>query len=589
MTSTSPFWCAESIVVSVSGPQGRSTTVIEQPFARIGSHTRSEIVLTAPGVDARSLYLHATSEGVYCVRMQPLQGMAVGSGTWLKPDETLCVGPYEISARLQRPSARPPPRVGLTAWGSAPPPLPVCEVSSQGNVRDKRRFRARLNLVGRKRDLALQIQGQQVSGCHCALFWESGKLWCIDLLSSNGTLVEERLIDCALVAMGESIQVGEFSIELKRLSRATARPSSWRTGESDEELLAGEADHQVELPGSLAQTSSVASGDTRQSPPGPWKLSVSEPAPVATQATELLRITHEELRQDQERLREEFSRRSRQLVAQRQQLDQQWIDATQAVASQVSRLQDESALLAAQRLEMAKLRADWEEQRRLLTSELLALQQELPQLQGLLPRPEGVEPQSSPAGVLAAPATVDEAGNARELVLPDQESPRHNFTAPEFVRDPRPEKLQAKTVIEGTYVVEKEEPPPRYSQARINPELPSGRRPAAGSIALTDTQASAPSTDREAPFLPPAGSPSHALVVSESDPAGELSRESSADRRTARRKARAEQNRTGEFVTDQLVLREVTQQFWLRMLWCLAATVAAAALLAIGYIVLTAQ
>jgi len=45
MTATSTYWCTESLLVTIDGPTGRSTIAIDKPFARIGSHAKSEVVL----------------------------------------------------------------------------------------------------------------------------------------------------------------------------------------------------------------------------------------------------------------------------------------------------------------------------------------------------------------------------------------------------------------------------------------------------------------------------------------------------------------------------------------------------------------
>ena len=553
MTSIPAYWCAESLVVTVNGPQGRLTTVIDKPYARVGSHEGSEVLLSGPGIDARSLYLHATSEGVFCVRLQAGNGGTLGSGSWLEANEWLRLGPYGISARLQRETTGPHPRVGLTAWGSASPPLPVCEISIEGKVRDKRRFRARLNLIGRRRELALQMLGQQVSSCHCALFWDSGRLWCIDLLSSNGTLLNGQAIDCALLEIGSSLVIGEFSLKFKRLSRSTPRQSSWRTGDSDEDIEAPSPASSGDNPPAdlLAQTISVATSDAGQAEPD-----AAEPLPAVhldpqvVPANELIVPSDAERRTEQPQLQEESPGRSLRLLEQRQQLDLQLQQVKEEVAAQVSLLQSESALLAAQRQEMARLRGEFETQRQVLTEDLLALQQQT------LQRSSAAEPPKHPPlrDHSPAPQEIVPRPDLDEEALPALEFPaaHEGSEGGQAVTDARryspANQPDPGTIIEASYVVEKE-----ANVGRSRPAVGEGQDLAIVNRAESSHEATA-------------GSLSAPRVIG--------------------RKALVEPDELGAFVADRLTSPDVAHRWWLRVLWGVAALASLAALIALGYFVL---
>ncbi len=578
MASIPEYWCDESLVVTINGPHGLSTTTIDKPYARIGSHARSEIRLSGPGVDPRSLYLHATREGVYCVRVQATEGGTLGDGFWLKADERLRVGPFEISARLPRVVAEPPPRIGLTAWGSAVPPLPVCEISSDGKVRDKRRFRARLNLVGRRRELALQMLGQQVSSCHCALFWDSGRLWCIDLLSSNGTLLNGQLIDCAPLEMGNSLIIGEFSLQFKRLSRSTPRQSSWRSGDSDDDLP---ADPRDEAPADLGtQTASVAAGDTGKAEPSPLEnLPTPSLEPEVSPENDMILPSLAEPRPDQQQLQEESSRRSRRLIEQRQQLDQAWQRANEEVAAQVTFLQSESALLAAQRQEMARLRAEFEMQRRTLTEDLLALQQQqLPQPQGPLdPRPHpalGSQSTASQEFNLVAHRPLGEENLPAADHFTEQSDFAGGQAAVDAGRYSPANPSTAITIIEGSYVVERQTPGTWLSQRSPFPSRPHSGPPAATEQGLS---------------LPSSGDGASRAIASLAAIASDAAASDSSSPRVMGPKTRIEPDQLGAYVADRLTHGNATHRFWLRVLWGVAAIASLTALAALGYVVLRSQ
>ena len=574
MTSTSEYWCAESLVVTVNGPQGQSTSVIGKPFARIGSHPRSEVVLSGLGIEPRSLYLHATGEGVFCVRLQAANDGIVGAGSWLDQDESLRVGPYELFVRLQRKVPRPAPQVGVTAWGSAPPPLPVCEISSGEKVIDKRRFRARLNLVGRRRELALQMLGQQVSSCHCALFWDSGRLWCIDLLSSNGTFLDGQPIDCAVCEINNSLFIGEFSLQFKRLSQSTPRQSAWRTGESDEDTpvppAAGSKDDSpADL---LAQTVSIATGDTGDAVPGHAKsLATRNLEPQDLPGNDLIVPPRPE--QPATQLQEKLLQGSQQLIEQRRQLDQQWARANEEVAAQVSFLQTESALLAAQRQEMARLRAEFEMRRRALTEDLLALQQQSPQQIPADPRPHlalGNHPAMPQEFNLVARQASHAESSASEASA-EQEGSSDRQTGVDAGLYSPSSPPSARTIIEASYVVEKEATGPWHSQPAHLPARSLSDPPA-------DTE---PGLSR-----PASGDAPHRALVNLAAVSPAAAASDSASPRVMGRSARVEPDELGTFVADRLTHRDAPHRFWLRVLWGVAALASLVALAALGYVAL---
>ncbi len=223
------LWADEQLVVTVDGPGGVRELVVAKPFARVGGHPDSEVVLDAPGVAKRALYLHATCDGVFCLDLDMEDSVAQKRGRWLREDEAVRVGPYALTARLASAAGRggsPPP--SPVAWGSAGVPLPVINVHCQRLLKDKRRFRARLNLVGRRPQCALQLRGARVSSFHCALFWDQRRLWCVDLLSSNGTQLNGEKFDCGELLLNDRLDVGEFTLVYYRWSPRRSMQPGWQ-------------------------------------------------------------------------------------------------------------------------------------------------------------------------------------------------------------------------------------------------------------------------------------------------------------------------------------------------------------------------
>jgi len=218
-----PLWCEQNLIVTVDSPDGHTETVIEKPFARIGSHRESEIVLPHPEVPARSLYLHATDAGVFCVDLShpseagnPLHG-------WLPPDRVIRLGPYRLSARLDGAvGSMPGNDLDLQATGDCGALNPLLVVSVKDGLLGDVRLTRPLTIVGRRKPSKVRLKNQSVSSCHCALYWDSQSLWVIDLLSMRGTLVDGRSVEVAPVPPGSSMKLGP--VTLTRQIETVERP-----------------------------------------------------------------------------------------------------------------------------------------------------------------------------------------------------------------------------------------------------------------------------------------------------------------------------------------------------------------------------
>ncbi|WP_425618155.1 FHA domain-containing protein [Anatilimnocola sp. NA78] len=225
------MWCNERLIVEVIGPQGVVSTPVALPFARVGSHPDSDVVLPEGPPTGRSLYLHATTDGIFCLDLRRVQSHGTDLGFWLQPTDEVGIGGFWVKASMPGLIPREPPKISLDQDESAPFPRPVLSIVSSGRCVAKKRLQSSLSTVGRWPQCGLHLQGQLVSGVHCALYWHQRRLWCIDLLSSNRTLHREEPNTCVELALGEKIEVGEFEIVFERFSRQ--RDVLGRTSRSD--------------------------------------------------------------------------------------------------------------------------------------------------------------------------------------------------------------------------------------------------------------------------------------------------------------------------------------------------------------------
>ena len=349
------LWCDEQITVMVDGPGGRYEALVPTPWARIGAHPQSDVPLSGPGVAKRAFYLHAASAGLYALSLD-LQNIDLKQrGRWLLPGDVLTVGEYRLTARL---ASGLTTRSGLTSLverGSVQPPLPVLNIHCGGLLKDKRRFRSRLSLLGRRPQCSLQLKGAQVSSFHCALYWEQRRLWCIDLLSSNGTKHNGAPLDCEEFLLHDRLGVGEFELEYHRWSPRRSMVPGWDPA-TDPEPASEEP-----------QSSSDALSDIG---------TVTGASQAATESSIIDAAAGSD-----SKLGLHFAAEVALLASERREMQEQWTTAAERLASQISALHAEIQKLSQERESLEAARAQWQ-------SERLAIAQELADRNGHLARLE---------------------------------------------------------------------------------------------------------------------------------------------------------------------------------------------------------
>lgn len=345
------YWCDEKLAVRVTGPAGEQEISLDQPFALIGSHARAHIVLSGPEVRKRALLLVAIEGGIYVAYLDVEQADPDARGRWLTDGEAIQLGPYTLHARLasgqalQLPSAHPQNQ-------RSPVPIPVLHIYCGALLKDRRRVRYPLVLIGRRPQCALRLLGEIVSSYHCLLFWCEQRLWCIDLASSNGTRVGEALIACRELLLGERLEVGEFQLLYYRWSPRPSTPGLAEEDGSDEhDTLDSSFDVLLDAPAwseddDSAVGTSIATMALNQAA---GCAPVSEA--IAEQRSELVRL-RQEIEQERQRAAQEHQQR------------------TEEVLAETTRLAAEKEALAAQR------RA-WQQERDAQAHELDRLREEL--------------------------------------------------------------------------------------------------------------------------------------------------------------------------------------------------------------------
>src|SRR6187431_3166441 len=109
------LWLDRSLVVTTEGPSGTSLTTVAQPFLRVGSDPESDILL--PGLARRSVYVHATPEGIYGVVLSGASHAIYPPVHWFRPDDPLEIGHHKMWVAFESGDPRTPPEVSPITWG----------------------------------------------------------------------------------------------------------------------------------------------------------------------------------------------------------------------------------------------------------------------------------------------------------------------------------------------------------------------------------------------------------------------------------------------------------------------------------------
>jgi hypothetical protein len=229
------FWSAEQLAIEISGPQGNSEVVVPHPYALVGALAKADVRVAGQGAQKRDLLLVATSGKLICRRLEAPLPEAYRE---LQPGDWLELGEFRLRCRIvaSPPDLREEPDPAQAEVKSR---IPVLRVRHKRRPSVNRRLYADVQLVGRAPDCEVELRSPEASLYHCALVRDINGLWCIDLGSGNGTYLNGRRIDCALVELGGRLKVGDFEMEFQRFSRRSASASGLSENTAGSKLSLG--------------------------------------------------------------------------------------------------------------------------------------------------------------------------------------------------------------------------------------------------------------------------------------------------------------------------------------------------------------
>lgn len=244
----SHLWTDRRLTIRVVGPDGERTIDVNKPYARIGSHPRSEVILEGSDVPKHGLYLHATDRGIFSVQLWDSSDEPATHRGWVTPNQGIPLGDCQVFASFtDGPAPVVDPDWMLDEKGSAQLPVPVIYLLVNEERRATYRVYRSLTVVGREKPSALRLRSDFISLTHCVLYWQDNKLWFVDLLSSNGTEKRGRRCEAERFRLGRTIKIGDVLLGFARTTSDPWDPSSAVTVTAREVTPPAEPKHIFEL------------------------------------------------------------------------------------------------------------------------------------------------------------------------------------------------------------------------------------------------------------------------------------------------------------------------------------------------------
>jgi len=388
------YWSDLTLSITVDGPQGERTVVVEKPYARLACHPAADVHLPDANPDDHGLYLHACGDGIFFMTFLRGKDRRPVRRGWLPPLAKLLFGPYKISAqRVGSPPSGPEvPAAALDGRDSASLPSPVLGISFTGAEVARRRLIRALTLVGQLAPSHLRIRSDDLSMNHLVLYWEGETLWAVDLLSRVGMQCDGKPVECVALGQGRSLAIGE--VALTYVERSASSPLDETAPHSEEPASRADDSRTVAStaaatpadarnaggpnPAAVAPTADAPTADTPPadapiaSSPHPLEL-VREEILAEKKALAELRSAMEAAQQDFqqrmaadtaafERLREECDRRQREIEDRRRQRDAEWTQREARLAESERDLAERTAQLATLQQALAEQQAQAQQQ-----------------------------------------------------------------------------------------------------------------------------------------------------------------------------------------------------------------------------------
>ncbi|VTR95676.1 fha domain-containing protein : FHA domain-containing protein OS=Singulisphaera acidiphila (strain ATCC BAA-1392 / DSM 18658 / VKM B-2454 / MOB10) GN=Sinac_5475 PE=4 SV=1: FHA: FHA [Gemmata massiliana] len=199
---------------------------IGQSYALLGRAPRAGVRLDDPSVSQCHAYLQLVDGVPYCIDLGSRTGVLWDDGGqgrgWIHPGQTVRIGMFDVQITATGELS------GESEWrepGFNPDavPLATLDVHAPGGPNGRFALDQPVTLIGRHPNCNLRFLDEAVAYFQCAIVKTREGIWCVDLLSRGGTVLNGRPTRVTSLRDGDLIELGKISL-LLRVGPSTAHP-----------------------------------------------------------------------------------------------------------------------------------------------------------------------------------------------------------------------------------------------------------------------------------------------------------------------------------------------------------------------------
>ncbi len=200
------------VVQAVNRTTGKVLTCTPgHPFAILGRAPHAGVRLDDPSVSQSHAYLQIVDGLPYVIDLGSRTGVLWDDGNqgrgWVHPGQTLQIGIFEVQITCEGVT----PLVGAEGEVESTP-YAALDIHSPGTVGGRFSLDTPVTLIGRHPNCGLRFIDEAVAYFQCAIVNSRDGLWCVDLLSRRGTVLNGRAVRVARLRDGDLIEVGRVSL-----------------------------------------------------------------------------------------------------------------------------------------------------------------------------------------------------------------------------------------------------------------------------------------------------------------------------------------------------------------------------------------
>jgi len=215
------YWCGKRLVISASRSGETIEFPLEMPYARIGSHEKSDVILD--DVPRNALFLLGIQTGVFSLPLMAPENDGAFHRGWIDEDRTIGCGPWSLRVRFDDSSPMLPAAESLDEDLKSNIDVPVWLIRREGKELGRHRQRRRLMLIGREQPSDFRLRTNYISAGHCISYWDGRCAWVIDMCSTNGSRKDGVRFHAAKLRRGRSVNLGPLELKFENTEKAVPK------------------------------------------------------------------------------------------------------------------------------------------------------------------------------------------------------------------------------------------------------------------------------------------------------------------------------------------------------------------------------